>query len=117
MCLTTGNQIRIIKGKPQHEGQYKISIVLVSLTDDGPDSQLFTKEPLGDVLVNMEDTGAKLKQLSHDFYIKEHPNTCLDFEDFKLRNPMNDIGTIIQSTDLLENLYLYDGKEIYLHMS
>ena len=65
----------------------------------------------------MEDTGAKLKQLSHDFYIKEHPNTCLDFEDFKLRNPMNDIGTIIQSTDLLENLYLYDGKEIYLHMS
>ena len=29
---------------------------------------------------------------------------------------MNDIGTVIKDGDLLENLYLYDGKEIYLHV-
>ena len=29
---------------------------------------------------------------------------------------MNDIGTVIKDFDFMDSIYLYDGKEIYMHI-
>ena len=116
MCLMNGNEIMVKRGKPRHEGEYQIKFVSVALSDQGPDSQIFTKVEIGDVFVKVADTGAKLRLLAYEAYQKKFPEHQFSFEGFRIRNPMNDIGTVIKDTDLLENLYLYDGKEIYFQV-
>jgi hypothetical protein len=61
------------------------------------------------MLVKVCDTGAALKGEIRTLY---------NISDFRIRNPMNngDLGEVIRDTDLMEDLYLHDGKEILLQI-
>ena len=65
---------------------------------------MFTCDPVGSVLVSVCDTGAALK----------HAVEAICGEGC-VRVPMNsgEIGQVVRDTDLLEDLYLFDDKEIY----
>ena len=84
MGLSKGNNIKITLGAPRNEGQYQIELWKIAL-DESKDSQLFTKEKVGQVLVKVCDTGAALKGQVRSLY---------GVDNFSLRNPMNrgDLG-------------------------
>lgn len=45
---------------------------------------------------------------------EEKTGETLDPNSIMLRNPNFDIGQLIKDSDKVENMYLFDGKELYL---
>ena len=41
----------------------------------------------------------------------------IGLEDFRLRAPQNDFGEVISDNMVVENLYLFDDKEFYVHVN
>lgn len=111
--------LKVVKGHCKNEGVYDVNISLVQLVDEGEkDNVLFTTEVLGKLEVSGEITGYLLKEAVCSLYnSKQAPGTKeLTVADFKLRNPMNDFGAIVNDFDILEDLHLYDDKDFYVQI-
>ena len=116
--FSTGVNIKIVKGHTKNEGIFEVRISVVKLVDDADkDSVLFTTEPLGKLEVSAELTGYILKEAVTSLYNSKLPAGTqeLSIADFRLRNPQNDFGSVINDLDVLEDLNLFDDKEFYLH--
>jgi len=55
------------------EGVYSVKVCTVRLENEGlPENENFSKVELGNLIINPEDTGAKLKQQALDLYNEKH---------------------------------------------
>ncbi len=118
--FSTGVNIKIIKGQSKNEGVFDVKISVVKLIDDGEkDSALFTAELLGKLEVSAELTGYVLKEAVCSLYNSKLPvgSTELTLADFRLRNPQNDFGSVVNEFDLLEDLNLFDDKDFYMQIN
>lgn len=102
--LQHNTMIKVNLGRSGLEGQYEIKIYEIKLRDGLPDSQIFTKESLGTISVQVGHTGKEIRAVVSSMVEGE----------FMLRNPNYDIGQVIQDTDRVENLFFFDGKEVYV---
>ena len=59
--LSNHSQIKIVMGTPQLEGVYQVKMSVVKLIDGAKDNEIFEVEPLGQLIVNPEHTGAAFK--------------------------------------------------------
>lgn len=118
--FSTGVNIKIVKGHAKNEGVFAINISAVKLVDEADkDSVLFTTEPLGKLEVSAELTGYLLKEAVCSLYNSKLPSGAaeLTLADFRLRNPQNDFGSVVNDFDILEDLNLFDDKDIYLQIN
>lgn len=118
--FTSGVNIKIVKGHAKNEGVFEVKISTVKLVDEAEkDSILFTTEPLGKLEVSAELTGYLLKEAVCSLYNNKLPTGTseLTIADFRLRNPQNDFGSVVNDFDILEDLNLFDDKEIYLQLN
>jgi hypothetical protein len=54
--------IKVKLGTPKNEGFYEIEITMIKLRNGLPDSELFEKESIGKISVNVTHTGRELKE-------------------------------------------------------
>lgn len=109
----------MVKGHCKNEGVYDVNISLVQLIDEGEkDSVMFTTEALGKLEVSGELTGYLLKEAICCLYNSKQPPGSMELTtgDFRLRNPMNDFGGVVNDLDILDDLHLYDDKDFYLQI-
>jgi len=102
--LQHNTMIKVNLGRSGLEGQYEVKLYEIKLRDGLPDSQIFTKESLGTINVLVGHTGMDIRAIV---------SNMVDGE-FILRNPNYDIGQVIYDTDRVENLFFFDGKEIFV---
>ena len=73
--LSNHSQIRIVLGKPEMEGSYKVTVSVVKILDACErDNQICETEPLGSLIISPESTGAAFKQQVRDLYNAERPD-------------------------------------------
>ena len=63
----------------------------------------------------MTDTGLELKTIAIKAYIEKYKEK-IDRANIMLRNPNFDLGQLINDDDKIDNLFLFDSKEIYLQL-
>jgi Fe2+ transport system protein FeoA len=118
--FSTGVNIKIVKGHAKNEGVFEVNISKVELIDESDkDSILFATEPVGKLEVSAELTGYLLKEAVCSLYNSKLPAGAaeLTLADFRLRNPQNDFGSVVNDFDILEDLNLFDDKDIYLQIN
>ena len=86
---------------------------MIKLRNGVPDAEIFEKQILGSVQVDVTQNGMWIKQQMISLYEKKSGER-LDPTTIMLRNPNFDIGQLIRDSDKVENMYLFDGKELYL---
>ena len=63
--------------------------------------------------VDVTHCGSQIKSQMIELY-EAKTGEKLDVNQILLRNPNFDIGQLIKDSDKVENMYLFDGKELYL---
>lgn len=86
---------------------------MITLRNGVPDAEIFDKLNVGSVQVDVTHSGAEIKKQMIELY-ESRTGEKLDHSKVMLRNPNFDIGQLIKDSDKVENMYLFDGKELYL---
>ena len=109
--LQNHSMVRVRLGEPKAEGTYGVELHEIVLRDGLPDNKHFDQTLVCQLEVKAQMTGHELKALCSEKYKErfgESPG------DFMLRNPNHDIGQIIRDEQIVEKMYFFDGKSIYL---
>lgn len=83
--------IKVQLGTPKNEGFYEIQVLMIKLRNGVPDQELFDKEFIGKIKVDITHNGAQIKQKMIEFY-ETKTGEKLDSSQVMLRNPNYDIG-------------------------
>ena len=51
-----------------------------------------------------------------ELYKVLNPESQMTVEDFRIRNPQNDLGAIVHDIEILENIDMADDKDFYMHL-
>ena len=112
--LMDGDLIRVEQGKPHEDGTHSVTVHRVVLSQQQDyEEVLFDKKFISKFKIDPYITVAQFKQIVVDHYNQENEQS-LTVEQVKIRIPkVDDLGEVPLSTEVMDNLDLFDGKEIY----
>ena len=81
------------------------------------DDTLFEKQDLFKIVIDPNITCEQCKVKIVEEYNRQNPDVPITLERIRLRNPrLDDFGDVITNSTIMENCYLYDGKELYVQL-
>lgn len=100
-------------GESKFAGKYLLTVSKLTLHQNPEhDNDIFSLDKLGDLLVEPSQSGKDVHQMVREKFSDQISGDV----KIKLRIPMNtaDLGQVVRDKDLMEDLNLFDDKDLFI---